>query len=105
MFGENFDLLKNEEILKIASPQGSVSGPYAVVYKSEKQRWANVAKIILLLAIIFLLPFGLQAQNAAKTAYEKRVEQIEKEVALKFGYSDKELAFNNDSLLKERTLN
>lgn len=43
MFGEKFDLSKNEEILKIASPQGSVRGPYSVVYKSEEQRWAIVA--------------------------------------------------------------
>jgi hypothetical protein len=43
MYGEKIDLSKNEEILKIASPQGSVDGPYAVVYKSISQRWAIVA--------------------------------------------------------------
>jgi hypothetical protein len=43
MFGKKFDLSKNEEILKIASPKGSVDGPYTVVYKSISQRWAIVA--------------------------------------------------------------
>ena len=43
-------------------------------------------KIILFLTII-ILPLGLMAQNAVKTAYEKRIEQIQKEAAKKLGYS------------------
>lgn len=43
MFGENFNLEKDDEILKINSPKDSLDGPYAVVYKSISQRWAIVA--------------------------------------------------------------
>lgn len=43
MFGENFNLKNDEEILKINSPQGSLEGPYVVVFKSILQRWAIVA--------------------------------------------------------------
>lgn len=43
MFGENFNLKNDEDLLKINSPQGSLEGPYVVVYKSIAQRWAIVA--------------------------------------------------------------
>ncbi|HNS29228.1 MAG TPA: hypothetical protein PKL52_01730 [Tenuifilaceae bacterium] len=42
MFGENFNLKNDEEILKINSPQSSLEGPYVVVYKSIAQRWVIV---------------------------------------------------------------
>ena len=41
--GENFDLENDNKILKINSPSNSLSGPYAVVFKNLKERWAIVA--------------------------------------------------------------
>jgi hypothetical protein len=43
MFGENFKLEKDEEILKINSPKDHCDGPHVVVYKSVEERWAIVA--------------------------------------------------------------
>jgi len=43
MSGENFNLEVDEEILKINSPKTSVRGPYVVVYKNIKEKWAIVA--------------------------------------------------------------
>ena len=41
--GENFDMTKNTNILKINSPKNRVSGPFVLVYKNIKSRWALVA--------------------------------------------------------------
>src|ERR1700677_2080303 len=41
--GEGLDMTNNAEILQINSPQRSVAGPYAVVYKNLSDRWAIVA--------------------------------------------------------------
>lgn len=41
--GENFDLGNDNEILSINSPQRNVGGPYVVVHKDMKDRWAIVA--------------------------------------------------------------
>ncbi len=41
--GENFQLEDNDLILQINSPKESLSGPYAVVFKSLEERWAIVA--------------------------------------------------------------
>ena len=57
----------------------------------------KTSKIILFLAVI-ILPFGLLAQNAVKTAYEKRIEQIYKEAAQKLGYSDMNILVEVDLL-------
>lgn len=43
MFGESFEIEKDEEILKINSPRESLGGPYAVVSKCCSERWALVA--------------------------------------------------------------
>jgi hypothetical protein len=43
MYGEDFNLEDDSEILKINSPRDSVGGPYAVVYKDLDERWAIVA--------------------------------------------------------------
>ena len=43
MSGEDFNLENDEAILKINSPQRSLKGPYAVVYKNTEERWAIVA--------------------------------------------------------------
>ena len=43
MFGEDFNLENDEEILKIDSPKEHCEGPYIVVYKNIKQRWVIVA--------------------------------------------------------------
>ena len=43
MFGKDFKLENDEEILKINSPQEYLNGPYVVVYKNITQRWAIVA--------------------------------------------------------------
>lgn len=43
MYGENFDLKNEEEILKINSPHDSVDGPYIVIFKNLSERWAIVA--------------------------------------------------------------
>jgi hypothetical protein len=43
MYGENFKLENDTEILRINSPKSSVGGPYAVVYKDITHRWVIVA--------------------------------------------------------------
>lgn len=43
MSGVNFEIEKNEEILKLNSPKAYVKGPYVVVYKSIESRWVIVA--------------------------------------------------------------
>ena len=43
MSGEKFDLNLDEEILRLGSPRENVEGPYVVVYKDLKARWAVVA--------------------------------------------------------------
>jgi hypothetical protein len=43
MCGENFNLEKDEEILKINSPKNSCEGPYVVVFKCINERYAIVA--------------------------------------------------------------
>jgi len=42
-FGFDFDIENDDKILEINSPEGCLSGPYAVVHKSIPQRWAIVA--------------------------------------------------------------
>jgi len=42
----------------------------------------------ILVFLISLMPYETMAQNTTKTAYQKRMEQIEKELAQKFGYSE-----------------
>jgi hypothetical protein len=41
--GELFSLEDDSGILRINSPKDSVGGPYSVVYKDLKERWAIVA--------------------------------------------------------------
>ena len=41
--GKDFPIERDEEILKIDSPRASLSGPYAVVFKNLKERWAIAA--------------------------------------------------------------
>ena len=43
MSGEKSNLSDDNEILKINSPRDNVGGPYIVVYKCIKARWAIVA--------------------------------------------------------------
>jgi hypothetical protein len=43
MFGENFNLESDDEVLKINSPKKSIDGPYVVVFKSVSERWAIIA--------------------------------------------------------------
>ena len=43
MFGEDFKLQNDDEILAINSPKSSCCGPYIVVSKSLESRWAIVA--------------------------------------------------------------
>ena len=43
MGGQNFALDDDANILQLRSPQESVGGPYAVVYKNLQERWAIVA--------------------------------------------------------------
>jgi len=43
MFGEDFILENDEEILEINSPKSQLEGPFVVVYKSIPERWAIVA--------------------------------------------------------------
>jgi len=42
-FGIEFDLRDDAGILRINSPQGSVEGPFAIVYKDMAERWVVVA--------------------------------------------------------------
>ena len=42
----------------------------------------------ILVFLITLMPYETMAQNTNKTAYQKRMEQIDKEMAQKFGYSE-----------------
>ena len=41
--GINFPIEDNKKILQIDSPRKSLSGPYTVVFKNLKERWAIVA--------------------------------------------------------------
>lgn len=41
--GENFDLNDDNKILQINAPKDRVGGPYTVVFKNIKERWAIVA--------------------------------------------------------------
>jgi len=41
--GLGFPIEKDEELLKINSPQASLGGPYVVVFKNIEERWAIVA--------------------------------------------------------------
>ncbi|MBQ9440734.1 MAG: hypothetical protein IJU35_09165 [Paludibacteraceae bacterium] len=41
--GERFPFDKDEELLQINSPRHRVGGPWCVVYRDKKQRWAIVA--------------------------------------------------------------
>lgn len=43
MAGSNFNLEDNNAILGIKSPKEHLGGPYKVVYKNIKERWAIVA--------------------------------------------------------------
>lgn len=43
MSGEYFNLEHDDDILKINSPKKSVGGPYCIVFKSIKERFAIVA--------------------------------------------------------------
>lgn len=42
----------------------------------------------ILVFLISFMPYETMAQNTTKTAYQKRMEQIDKEMAQKFGYSE-----------------
>lgn len=42
----------------------------------------------ILVFLISFMPYETMAQNTTKTAYQKRLEQIDKELAQKFGYSE-----------------
>ncbi len=41
--GESFDLENDNSLLQINSPRENLSGPYVVVFKNIKERWAIVA--------------------------------------------------------------
>jgi len=45
MYGKEFDLSKDDEILKIKSPKDSCEGSYLVVDKSIEERWAIVVPL------------------------------------------------------------
>ena len=42
-YGEKFELENDDKILEIKSPKNMVGGPYVVIYKDIKERWAIVA--------------------------------------------------------------